>query len=195
MLKKSVLIVFAIAIGIALIVFGLIGYSYTQITVSFSEVSSVNLELETLSFSSLVKLGLDVLSGNWLAAALDVLAGINLGLVFELTNDGLLPVYIPELSYDLSINDVFIGAGNSIIDATINPGETKEIQILQNFQKNSFSPAIESIIDTEGIIDVKINGVAYFELLGISIPVEFESTKQISIVEEIQNQLNQQPLN
>ena len=194
-MKKSVLIVFAIAIGIALIVFGLIGYSYTQITVSFSEVSSVNLELETLSFSSLVKLGLDVLSGNWLAAAMDVLAGINLGLVFELTNNGLLPVYIPELSYDLSINDVFIGAGNSIIDATINPGETKEIQILQNFQKNSFSPAIESIIDTEGIIDVKIKGVAYFELLGISIPVEFESTKQISIVEEIQNQLNQPPLN
>ena len=194
-MKKSVLIVFAIAIGIALIVFGLIGYSYTQITVSFSEVSSVNLELETLSFSSLVKLGLDVLSGNWLAAALDVLAGINLGLVFELTNNGLLPVYIPELSYDLLINDVFIGAGNSIIDATINPGETKEIQILQNFQKNSFSPAIESIIDTEGIIDVKIKGVAYFELLGISIPVEFESTKQISIVEEIQNQLNQPPLN
>ena len=195
MLKKSTLIVFTSAIGIALIIFGLIGYSYTQITVSFSDISSVNVELETLSLSSLVKLGLDVLSGNWLDAALDVLAGINLGLVFELTNNGLLPVYIPELSYNLSINDVFIGAGNSIIDATIDPGKTKEIQIMQNFQKNSFSPAIESIIDTEGIIDIKINGVAYFELLGFNIPIEFESTKQISIVEEIQNQLNQQPLN
>jgi LEA14-like dessication related protein len=195
MLKKSILIVFAFALGIALIIFGLIGYSYTQITVSFSDISSVNVELETLSLSSLVKLGLDVLSGNWLAAALDVLAGINLGLVFELTNNGLLPVYIPELSYNLSINDVFIGDGSSIIDTTIDPGEKKEIQIMQNFQKNSFSPAIESIIDAEGIIDVKINGVAYFELLGFNIPVEFESTKQISIVEEIQNQLNQQPLN
>ena len=195
MLKKPILIGSAFALGIVLIIFGLIGYSYTQITVSFSDVSSVNVELETLSLSSLVKLGLDILSGNWLAAALDVLAGINLGLVFELTNNGLLPVYIPELTYDLSINDVFIGDGNSIIDTTIDPGETKEIQIMQNFQKNSFSPAIESIVDAEGIIDVKINGVAYFELLGFNVPVEFESTKQVSIVEEIQNQLNQQPLN
>ena len=194
-LKKSLPIVLGLALCITLIVFGLIWYSYTQIMVSFSEVSSVNVEIETLSLSSLIKLGLDVLSGNWLAAAIDVIAGINLGLVFELTNNGLLPVYIPEISYDLYINEIFIGAGNSIVDATINPGETKEVQIMQNFQKDSFSPAAESIIDTEGIIDVKINGIAYFELLGFSIPIEFESTKQISIVEEIQNQINQQSLN
>ena len=194
-MKKSLPIVLGLALSITVIIFGLIWYSYSQITVSFSEVSSVNVELETLSLSSLIKLGLDVLSGNWLAAALDVIAGINLGLIFELTNNGLLPVYVPEISYDLYINEVFIGDGNSIVDATINPGETKEVQIIQNLQKTSFSPAVESIIDTEGIVDVKINGVAYFELLGFSIPIEFESEKQISLVEEIQNQISQQSLN
>ena len=191
-MKKTIIIVVAISISIIAILFGLIAYSYTQIHVSLSEVSSVDIELENLSWANLIKLGLDVLSGNWIAAALDVIAGINLELVFELSNNGLLPVYIPELSYDLSINGIPIGTGNSEINTTINPGETKEIPILQNLQKTSFSPAIESIINTEGVIDVGVSGTAFFELLGQRIPIPFESTRQVSIVDEIQNQLNQQ---
>ena len=177
-----------------LIVLGLIAYSYAQINASFSDVSSVNVELEILSLSSLIKLGLDVLSGNWLSAALDVIAGIELGLVFELTNNGILPVYIPELEYDLYINGIFIGNGSSIIDATINPGEVKQINVTQSIQKESLSPSVESIIDNNGFIDVDIKGVAYFELLGFKIPFEFESSKQVSIVDEIQKQLAQQSL-
>jgi len=191
-LKKAIIIVVAISLSIIAILFGLIAYSYTQIHVSLSEVSSVDIELENLSWANLIKLGLDVLSGNWIAVALDVIAGINLELVFGLSNDGLLPVYIPELSYDLSINGIPIGTGYSEINTTINPGETKEMPILQNLQKNSFSPAIESIINTEGVIDVGVSGTAFFELLGQRIPIPFESTRQVSIVDEIQNQLNQQ---
>ena len=191
-MKKVIIIVVAISISIIAILFGLIAYSYTQIHVSLSEVSSVDIELENLSWPNLIKLGLDVLSGNWIAAALDVIAGINLELVFGLSNNGLLPVYIPELSYNLSINDIPIGTGYSEINTTINPGETKEIPILQNLQKTSFSPAIESIINTEGVIDVGVSGTAFFELLGQRIPIPFESTRQVSIVDEIQNQLNQQ---
>ena len=191
-MKKTIIIAVAISISIIAILFGLIAYSYTQIHVSLSEVSSVDIELETLSWANLIKLGLDVLSGNWIVAALDVIAGINLELVFELSNNGLLPVYIPELSYDLSINGIPIGTGNSEINTTINPGETREIPILQNLQKTSFSPAIESIINTEGVIDVGVSGTAFFELLGQRIPIPFESTRQVSIVDEIQNQLNQQ---
>ena len=191
-MKKTIIIVVAISISIIAILFGLIAYSYTQIHVSLSEVSSVDIELENLSWANLIKLGFDVLSGNWIAAALDVIAGINLELVFELNNNGLLPVYIPELSYDLSINDIPIGTGYSEINTTINPGDTKEIPILQNLQKTSFSPAIESIINTEGVIDVGVSGTAFFELLGQRIPIPFESTRQVSIVDEIQNQLNQQ---
>jgi LEA14-like dessication related protein len=93
------------------------------------------------------------------------------------------------LSYDLSINGIPIGKGSSEINTTINPGDTKEILILQNLQKDSFSPAIESIINTEGVIDIGVSGTAYFELLGQSIPIPFESTRQVSIIDEIQNQL------
>ena len=194
-MKKAIIISAVIAIAIIGLVLGLIAYSYNQIDVSLSEISSVNIELETLSLSTLISLGLDLLSGNWMTAALDVVAGINLGLIFELSNNGLLPVYIPELSYDLSINGIPIGQGYSEINTTINPGETKEMQILQNFQKESFSPAVESILSTEGVIDIGVNGTAYFELLGQSIPIPFESNKQVSLVDEIQNKLNQQVLN
>jgi LEA14-like dessication related protein len=179
------------AIAIVATILGLTAYSYTQIHVSFSDISSVGIELEDLSWSNIIQLGIEVLSGNWIEAALHVIAGINLGLIFELSNNGLLPVYVPELSYELSINDIPVGAGYSEINATINPGETKEIQILQNFQKNSFSPAIESVISSEGIMDIGVSGVAYFELLGTKIPIPFESKRQISIIDELDNQLQQ----
>lgn len=193
-MNKLVLVGILVAIVTVGIVFGLIFYSYTQIHVSFSEVSSIGIELEQLSFSTLIQLGIDLLSGNWLAAALDVIAGINFGLIFELTNNGLLPVYIPEISYELSINEVMIGKGNSEVGLTLNPGQVKEISILQNFEKENLSPAIDSIIKTEGVVSIGVRGTAYFELLGQKIPIPFESTKQVSIIDEIQSQLNQQKL-
>ncbi|MDX1441616.1 MAG: hypothetical protein R3237_04080 [Nitrosopumilaceae archaeon] len=186
-----VCIVVAIIVGI---IFGLIYYSYTQIHVSFTEVSSVGVELEQLSFSTLVQFGIDLLTGNWLDAALNVVAEINLGLIFEVTNNGLLPVYIPEISYELFFNDILMGEGITKLDMTLNPGETKEIPIMQSFKKDSLSPAMDSIIDTEGVIEIGVRGKAYFELLGQEISIPFESSKQVSIVDEIQAKLTQQNL-
>lgn len=195
MLKKLIIIGIIGGAAIIGIVFGLIAYSYSQIEVSFNDISSVSVELETLTFGTLIKLGLDALSGNWMEAALEIISGINLGLVFSLSNNGLLPIYIPEITYDLSINEIPIGQGQSEINATINPGETKEILIVQNFEKNSIRPAIDSIISSQGIIDVNVSGTAYFEIWGQSIPVQFEESRQVSLVDEIQNQLNQQMQN
>lgn len=195
MLKKLIIIGIIGGAAIIGIVFGLIAYSYSQIEVSFNDISSVSVELETLTFGTLIKLGLDALSGNWMEAALEIISGINLGLVFGLSNNGLLPIYIPEITYDLSINEIPIGQGQSEINATINPGETTEILIVQNFEKNSIRPAIDSIISSQGIIDVNVSGTAYFEIWGQSIPVQFEESRQVSLVDEIQNQLNQQMQN
>ena len=82
-----------------------------------------------------------------------------------------------------------MGTGISEIDATILPGQTKEIVVLQNFEKISLTPAISSIISSEGIIDLKVSGTAYFNLLGLDVPIPFESSKQISISDEIENYL------
>lgn len=191
-MKKIIIIGAAVIIAIIVIIFALYAYSYNQIHVSLTDVSSVDVTLESLSWDLLLKLGIDILTGNWIEAAVGVIAEINLGLVFELSNNGLLPVYIPELSYDLSLNGFSIGTGYSEINTTINPGESKEIPILQFIQKENLSPAIESIINTEGIVDIGVSGTAFFELWGNTIPIPFESTQQVSIVDEIQKQLEKQ---
>lgn len=176
---------------ILMIFFGLVAYSYTQIDVSLSRVSSVEVELEELTLTNLMKLTFDALSGNWIAAALDVVAGVNVGLDFELSNNGLLPVYVPEIYYELYINDIAVGNGYNEINTMINPGEQEQIGLLQKFQKNELTPAIESIITKEGIMEIHLSGTAYFELLGQKIPMPFESSRQISLVDEIQNQLSE----
>ncbi len=194
-MKKAIIVTGVIIIAILGIIFGSIVYSYNQIDVSLVDISSVGIEFEDLSLSNLISLGIDLLSGNWMEAALEVIADVNLGLIFELNNNGIFPVYLPEIEYNLFINNIPVGQGHSEINATIKPGESMDVTIIQNLQKDSFIPTRESILNSKGVMDIGVSGIAYFELLGQSIPIQFESKKQISLVDEIQNQLNQQTLN
>lgn len=179
--------IFFLIISIAV---GLLYYSYTQINVELNTVSFHSIDWANMTFSTLINLGLDAITGNWLNAAIDLVDGINLNLFFGLSNNGFLPVYIPDLSYDLLVNGINMGEGYTTIDATIYPGDHKEIPIVQNFQKSGLSPAISSIISNDGIMEIKVKGTAYFEILGLDIPVPFESTEQISIKDEIENKIN-----
>jgi LEA14-like dessication related protein len=90
-------------------------------------------------------LGLNAVTGNWLSAAFDLIDGVNLNLFFALSNYGFLPVFIPDLSYDLLVNGVSIGEGTVPINTTIYPGETKEVKAFQNIKKSSLTPTISSI--------------------------------------------------
>lgn len=189
MKKNFVLITLGAVIIVTIVGFSV--YSYSQIEVSLKDVSSIEINLAPLSFSDLIKLGLDALSGDWISVALELISEINLGLAFQLSNNGVFPVYVPNLSYDLLIDGNFVGHGYSNVDTLVYPGETKEIFVIQNLQKSDLNPALDSIIEKKGIVQVEIKGTSNFELLGQTIPIEFGSTKQISITEEIQNQINQ----
>jgi len=182
---KLVIIIAIVFVVIIAGVGGLFAYSYTQIHVSLDDAKFHSIDWESLSFSNTLKLGLNVFSGNWLSAAFDLIQGVNLNLYFGLTNNGFLPVYIPDLSYDLIVNGVSVGKGYTSIDTTVSPRQTKTLPVLQNFQKSSLAPAIGNIISNNGIIDLKVSGTAYFKVFGLSIPVPFESSKQISIIDEI----------
>lgn len=183
----------AIGIGvfflIILIAGGLFYYSYSQISVDLNDVSYHSIDWTNFTFSTMLKLGLNALSGNWLSAAFDLIDGVNLNLFFGMTNNGFLPVHIPDLSYNLSVNGVHVGNGKSTINMTINPGESKQIKAFQNFKKSSLTPAISSIVSNSGVMDLRVKGTAYFNLLGLQIPIPFESSKQISIYDEIKNKL------
>ena len=188
-MNKAVIIgiIFLAVIVIAVVLFA---YSYTQISVNLNGVEFQSIDWEPISWEILLNLGLNALSGNWFDAAFDLIQGINLNLVFGLSNNGFLPIYIPDLHYDVLINDVSIGDGNSKINAIINPGQTKEIVSFQNIQKTSIFPASTSIIDSEGVMNIKVKGTAYFQIFSIGIPVPFESAKQISIYDEVKNKIN-----
>ena len=169
---------------------GLLYYSYTQINVELNTVSFHSIDWANMTFSTLMNLGLNTITGDWFSAAINLVDGINLNLFFGLTNNGFLPVYIPDLSYDLLVNGVNIGQGYTTVDATIYPGDNKEISIVQNFQESGLSPAISSIISNDGVMQIKVKGTAYFKILELTIPVPFESTEQISIKDEIENKIN-----
>lgn len=179
-----------IVLVIILLAGGLFYYSYTQIQVSLNDVTFHSIDWTSFSWSTLLSLGLNALTGNWLGAAFDLIDGVNLNLIFGLSNNGFLPVYILDLSYDLLVNGVYVGNGFTRVDATIFPGDTIEIPAFQNFQKSSLSPAVASIVGNGGIMEIKVKGTAYFQLFGLSIPIPFESSKQISIIDEVRNRLN-----
>ncbi len=185
---KTIAKIGIIAAIIIAVVIGLIAYSYTQIQVSLESISYQGLDV-SLSHGSISKAILNGITGNWLGAILDLITGVKLGLGFSLTNHGLFPVYIPDVSYDLLVNDVKVGQGETHIDKTINPGETRNIDDTQDIQFSNIKPAISSIVDLGGIINFKVNGTAYFKFLGFSFPVSFEATKQVNVVDELKNKL------
>lgn len=132
-MQKPLAAALALLVVVVVGIIGLVAYSYTQIHVSLNDVSLDSIEWAQFSWSTLLKLGLNVLTGNWLGAAFDLIQGVNLNLVFGMTNGGLLPVYIPDLTYDLYINGVSVGQGYSNVNLTINPGETRQVYAFQNY--------------------------------------------------------------
>lgn len=180
---KPAIVIVAVIIAIIAIVLGLVAYSYTQINISLDDMSFVGFDWN-LSGTSILKSLFNALTGNLISAALSIITGIKLNLVFALSNHGIFPVYIPDLSYDLSVNGIKVGQGNSNVDLTINPGDTKQLPILQHFTFSSLEPAAASVLASNGVMDIKVSGTAYFKFLGLSVPIPFESTKQVSVIDE-----------
>lgn len=185
---KIGIVIAVVAVAIIAIILGLIAYSYTQIHFTLESVSYQGLDLN-LTAGSTIKAIFNGILGNWLGAALDLITGVKLGLGFGLSNHGFFPVYIPDVSYDLLVNDVKVGQGQSHIEQTINPGETKSIADTQDIQFSSLKPALSSILDSGGIIDFKVKGTAFFNFLGLSVPVPFEATRQVNLVDELKSRL------
>ena len=181
-----------IVLAIIIMIGALFVYSYTQLSIELADAKLHSIDWTELTWSSMVKLGLHTLSGDWIGAAFELINGINMNLEFIITNNGILPVYIPNVSYDVLVNNVSVGNGYSQIDMTIYPQESKEIISFQNIQKNSLAPVISSIANAQGVMEIKVKGTAMFKLIVIDIPVPFESSKKISVYDEIRNKLNEE---
>ena len=186
-----------VAIGIVLLVIfliivGLFVYSYTQLSVNLNDVKFHSIDWAPLTWDKLLNLGLSTLTGEWFGAAFELIEGINLNLFFGIANNGLLPVYIPDLSYDVLINGISIGKGSADVDLVINPGQIKVIPSFQNIAKDSMMPAVSSVIESQGVMEIRVKGIAYFQFFTLSVPVPFESYRTISIYDEVRERINEE---
>ena len=172
-------------LAIFLLIIGLFVYSYTQLSVNLNDVRLHSIDWASLTWDRLFNLGLSTLTGEWFGTSFDLIEGINLNLLIGISNNGFFPLYVPDLSYDILINGILIGKGNSDVNFVINPGQTKVITSFQNITKGNMAPAIHSVIESKGVMEIKVRGMAYFHFFGISIPVTFESTRNISIYDEV----------
>ena len=188
--SKTIVVIIGIFFGILILFAGLLFYSYSQISASLTNLSYQSIDWADFSFLTLIKLGLNVLPGDWLSAAFDLIDGVNLNLFFEVTNNGILPVFIPDISYDLILNGVNVGRGITPINETIYPGKTKGLETLQNLQKSSFEPAISSIVENEGVLEIQIKGTAHLNIFGFEFLIPLESSKKISVYDEIKLRLS-----
>lgn len=180
----------AVIVAIIVIVICLVTYSYTQIQINLNNISFAGIDWAPTSGFTLLKLAFNAITGNVLGSILSLVTGVKLNLIFALSNHGIFPVYIPDLSYVLSINGIPVGQGQNNVDTTINAGETKNIPILQDFHISSIGSTAASIVSSGGIANLQVNGIAHLKLLGLVIPIPFQYTKQFSMMDEIKSRIN-----
>ncbi|MGI0012313.1 MAG: hypothetical protein ACREBU_02560 [Nitrososphaera sp.] len=188
-MQRKVAVGIAIPFGIAAIIAGLFAYAYSQVHVRLTEISFAGIDLAPASLRTLGSFTLNALSGNALGSVLALVDGVRFNFLFDAANGGIFPVAIPSVSYDLSINGVNVGKGEGHFDTVLNPGETKTLPVQQSIQKGNIQIAAASIVAEGGVMTIKASGTAQFGLFGLVMPVPFESTKQISIIDEIKKRV------
>ena len=134
--KAPAVIAVGVAFAVAALAIAALAYSYTQVSVSLDGVEFHSIEWD-VSVSNLFAASSGALTGNYLSSVLALIEGINLNLTFELGNGGLLPVYVPNVAYDLAVNGVPVGQAASPMSTTINPGQVERIITMQNVKKDT----------------------------------------------------------
>lgn len=179
-----------IIVALLLLGGGLTYYSYSRIDVYISSVSLASSPIKINTAKALL-IGLSAImtGGLSLPAMIDAIEGINLVIYIKAYNGGILPVYIPTISYDLYINNNYVGEGSSDREVTIQPGDSEIITVYQFIDRDSLLDVAMSIVNNNGEADIKAKGEAKASILGLSFSIPFEKTTTINVYEEIKKAL------
>jgi len=104
------------------------------------------------------------------------LTSATLKLHLTIENPLIIPVYMASASFDVSINDQFIGTGH-IGPLTLNSFGRQEIESSLDFQYASLGLGLISILTNRGTIEIKIEGTANMMLY--STPIRIWETVQL----------------
>ena len=171
----AVLLVVIVGVG------GLIGYSYTQITTNIRDVEYSGLKFSEPNASTLIGLTVNVVTQRYISAALSLLDSLVLQANVDVANHGFLPVIIPSLDYDVSINGIPAVSGSSSDSYTLSPGDMENVPIRVEIPIKDLDSVIGSIIETLGELDVEITGTFNANFLGIPIELPFKTEQRISL--------------
>jgi hypothetical protein len=179
--------------GLALALFiGLLAYSYSQIQYRLQEASVVGIDWSPLSAATIANATTNLETGDYGALALNLIQKFNLVLSLNITNRGFLPVNIPDFSYGLHINGADMGPGSCQGgNVLLNPGETRLFHCSQDISRNGIEAAAASLLETKGIMNVQVDGTAYPQAFGISLPIPVHDSKQVSMRDQIEKYLTQ----
>jgi LEA14-like dessication related protein len=99
------------------------------------------------------------------------LSSIQITLRLQITNPNALSVYIPDGSFDIYVNDIYLGAG-TFGALTINGNSQEQITVPVTFNASDVPSVFYGLITGGGTVTVTVKGQANLVLLS----VPFEST-------------------
>ncbi len=175
--SRNGLKVLAVALTVLLVTAALFGYSYTQITTNVSGVEFTAVTFREPNAATLVSL----IGGNYAGAVLSLIDSLVLQVDLEVGNGGILPVSIPTVEFDYSINGISMGSGRSDSSYTISPRQLQTIPIKVDVPAARIQSVVTSIVSSVGEVDVEVKGTLKASLLGLPINIPFETTKHISL--------------
>ena len=135
---------------------GAAGYSYLRLSVSPPRVVAIS-PVITDDLSSLFSAGKEVASGNLLGAAELIIEGVEFGLEIEITNGGVVPVYLGTSDHTLVLNGVEVTEPIALKGGWIGPGSTSKIGLEVSVLLKELPGAVVLGIVQGGLIDVQLN--------------------------------------
>ena len=134
---------------------GAVAYSYSTLSASSPRVQAISPSI-TNDILSLFRAGADLASGDLLGAAERIIEGVDFDIEIDITNEGILPVYLGTSDHTLVLNGVEVTAPIGFKGNWIGPNSTSTIPLEVTLLLRELPGAVVLGIVQGGLIDVQM---------------------------------------
>jgi hypothetical protein len=190
--RRFVALVSRIARGLlaALVLIGILGllgavaYSYSTLSASPPRVEAISPSI-TGDISSLFRAGADLASGDLLGAAERIIEGVDFDVEVDITNEGILPVYLGTSDHILVLNGVEVTAPIAFKGDWVGPNSTTTILLEVTLHLTELPGAVVLGIVQGGLIDVQLKSTIGWGIFSKTIHTQVTRFRIIESVESI----------
>ena len=134
---------------------GAVAYSYSRLSVSSPRVVAISPSI-TDDIQSLVRAGSDLANGDLLGAAGRIIEGVDFDVEVDISNEGVLPVYVGTSDHVLVLNGVEVTTSKLSKGDWIGPDSTSTISVEVTLLLTELPGAVVLGIVQGGLIDVRL---------------------------------------